>query len=162
MASPLPPLNGDLQLTHPSSPPAYATNISSAALTSSDQQVFGRFPPTTRNFGQDLDPYFANHEASSRELEALLQGSREKVDEHTFSHLSSILEDLVELGARFNGFSLFDKSTFFATALVKLPTPYIATGDLSASLKASFSEPMRPSAQFAGIMRSVLPYRTIE
>lgn len=151
----------------PSSPPTHATQTSSAAHTIPGQQIFGRFPPTTQNFSeQDLDPYFANYEASSRELEALLQGSMEKVNKRTLSHLNSFSEDLAELGARFNGFSLSEQSASLAAAIEKtgqaVDSTYIATGDLSASLSASFSEPMRESAQFAGIVRSVLRYRILK
>ena len=151
----------------PSTPPAYATSASSAAHTIPGQQVFGRFPPTTQHFSEhDLDPYFANYEASSRELETLLQGSMEKVNKRTLSHLSSFSEDLAELGARFNGFSLSEQSSSLAAAIEKtgqaVDSTYIATVDLSSSLSASFSEPMRESAQFAGIVRNVLRYRILK
>lgn len=90
----------------------------------------------------------------------------EKVNKRTLSHLNSFSEDLAELGARFNGFSLSEQSASLAAAIEKtgqaVDSTYIATGDLSASLSASFSEPMRESAQFAGIVRSVLRYRILK
>lgn len=39
---------------------------------------------------------------------------------------------------------------------------YIATEELSGSLGASFAEPMRESAQFAGVVRNVLRYRIMK
>jgi len=41
-------------------------------------------------------------------------------------------------------------------------TSYIETEELSSSLSASFAEPMRESAQFASIVRSVLRYRVLK
>jgi len=115
---------------------------------------------------RDLDPYFVNFENSSKELEALLQGSMEKVNRRILSHFGSFSEDLAELGARFNGFSLSEKSTTLATAIEKVgqavDNTYMATGDFSSSLGSTFSEPMRESAQFAGIVRSVLRYRILK
>ncbi len=90
----------------------------------------------------------------------------EKVNRRTLSHLSAFSEDLAELGARFNGFSLSEQSSTLAAAIEKMgqavDSTYIATGDLSQSLSASFSEPMRESAQFAGIVRNVLRYRILK
>ena len=114
----------------------------------------------------ELDPYFVNYEASSRELESLLQGNVEKVNKRILSHLGSYSEDLLELGARFNAFSLSEQSSTLAAAIEKMgqaiDSTYVATGDLSSSLSAGFSEPMRESAQFAGIVRSVLRYRILK
>lgn len=151
----------------PSSPPHFAVQPSTVTHTTSGVQVFGRFPPTTRDLSeQDLDPYFVNFENSSKELETLLQGNMEKVNKRIMSHLGSFSEDLAELGARFNGFSLSEQSSTLAAAIEKVgqavDSTYIATGDLSSSLGATFSEPMRESAQFAGIVRSVLRYRILK
>lgn len=134
---------------------------------SSGPPLFGKFPPPSSQLPEvDLDPYFVNFEASSRELENLLQGNIEKVNRRTMSHLQTYSEDLAELGARFNGFSLSEHSATLAAAIEKMgqavDSTYIATGDLSASLSAGFSEPMRESAQFAGIVRNVLRYRILK
>lgn len=95
-----------------------------------------------------------------------MQGSIEKVNRRTMSHLAAYSEDLAELGARFNGFSLSEQSTTLAAAIEKMgqavDSTYIATSDLSNTLSAGFSEPMRESAQFAGIVRSVLRYRILK
>lgn len=138
-----------------------------AAHTTPGPQIFGRFPPESKNLSEEeLDPYFVNFEASSKELETLLQGSMEKVNRRTLSHLSALGEDLAELGARFNAFSLSEQSQSLAAAIEKtgqaVDSTYIATAELSSSLSASFAEPMRESAQFAGIVRGVLRYRVLK
>ena len=140
---------------------------SAAAHTIPGPQVFGRFPPTSQNLSeQDLDPYFINFESSTRELELLLQGNIEKVNRRTLTHLSSLSTDLAELGARYNGFSLSEPSPTVAAAIERVgqavDTSYIETEELSSSLGASFAEPMRESAQFAGVVRSVLRYRVLK
>lgn len=129
--------------------------------------MFGRFPPLSQNLSEEeLDPYFVNFEASSKELETLLQGSMEKVNRRTISHLSAWGDDMAELGARFNAFSLSEQSQSLAAAIEKVgqavDSTYIATAELSSSLSAGFAEPMRESAQFAGVVRSVLRYRVLK
>ncbi|KAF2497557.1 hypothetical protein BU16DRAFT_525204 [Lophium mytilinum] len=151
----------------PTTPPSYATQPSSASHTIPGPQIFGRFPPTSQNLSEEqLDPYFVNFETSSRDLEALLQGSMEKVNRRTLSHLTSWGEDMAELGAKFNAFSLSEQSQSLAAAIEKtgqaVDSTYIATAELSSSLSASFAEPMRESAQFAGVVRSVLRYRILK
>ncbi|KAF2003119.1 hypothetical protein P154DRAFT_487503 [Amniculicola lignicola CBS 123094] len=151
----------------PSSPPAFNAQPSTAAHTTSGPQIFGRFPPESKNLTEEeFDPYFVNFENSSKELENLLQGSMEKVNRRTLSHLSAWGEDMAELGARFNAFSLSEQSQSLAGAIEKtgqaVDSTYLATTELSSSLSASFAEPMRESAQFAGIVRSVLRYRVLK
>ncbi|KKY20808.1 putative sorting nexin-41 [Phaeomoniella chlamydospora] len=151
----------------PSSPPEHTTYASSAAHTIPGPQIFGRFPPPSQDLGeQDLDPYFINFEASTRELELLLQGSVEKVNRRTLEHLSKLSADLMELGARYNGFSLSEQSATVASAIERIgqavDNTYIETEELSAALNANFAEPMRESAQFAGVVRNVLRYRILK
>lgn len=151
----------------PLSPPSSSALPSAAAHSVPGPQIFGKFPPPTQQLSEaDLDPYFVNFEASSRELENLLQGNVEKVNRRTLSHLNAWSEDLAELGARFNGFSLSEQSPTLAAAIEKMgqavDSTYIATGELASSLSAGFSEPMRESAQFASIVRSVLRYRILK
>lgn len=139
---------------------------SSAAHTIPGPQVFGRFPPASQSLSeQDLDPYFNNFETSTRELELLLQGNIEKVNRRTLTHLSSLATDMAELGARYNGFSLSEQSTV-AAAIERIgqavDSSYIATEELSSMLGANFAEPMRESAQFAGVVRSVLRFRVLK
>ncbi|KAL5361090.1 putative autophagy protein Atg20 [Aspergillus floccosus] len=129
--------------------------------------VLGRFPPESRKLSeQELDPYFINFEASTRELELLLQGNIEKVNRRTLAHLSSLSADLMELGARYNGFSLSEQSPTVAAAIERIgqaaDTSYIETEELSSALGANFAEPMRESAQFASVVRSVLRYRVLK
>lgn len=151
----------------PVSPPGNSALPSAAAHSIPGPQIFGKFPPPTQQLSEaDLDPYFVNFEASSRELENLLQGNVEKVNRRTLSHLNSWSEDLAELGARFNGFSLSEQSPTLAAAIEKMgqavDLTYMATGELASSLSAGFSEPMRESAQFASIVRNVLRYRILK
>jgi sorting nexin-41/42 len=144
-----------------------STSEHSAAAGNSGVQFLRRFPPTSRTLSeQGLDPYFTNFEASTRELELLLQGNIEKVNRRTLAHLSSLSADLMDLGARYNGFSLSEQSPTVAAAIERVgqaaDTSYIETEELSASLGANFAEPMRESAQFASIVRSVLRYRVLK
>lgn len=140
---------------------------STAAHTVPGPQVFGRFPIAAEKLSEtDLDPYFVNFESSTRELELLLQGSIEKVNRRTLEHLSKLSADLAELGARYNGFSLSEQSPTVAAAIERIgqavDSTYISTEELSLSLGATFAEPMRESAQFAGVVRNVLRYRVLK
>ena len=151
----------------PMSPPEHSTLPSAAAHTIPGPQVFGRFPPSSQTLSeQELDPYFTNFESSTRELELLLQGSIERVNRRTLSHLSSLSTDLAEMGARYNAFSLSEQSPTVAAAIERIgqavDLSYIATEELSSTLGASFAEPMRESAQFAGVVRGVLRYRILK
>jgi sorting nexin-41/42 len=130
-------------------------------------QVFGRFPPAAEKLSEtDLDPYFINFEASTRELELLLQGSIDKVNRRTLEHLTKLSADLAELGARYNGFSLSEQSPSVAAAIERIgqavDSTYISTEELALSMGANFAEPMRESAQFAGVVRNVLRYRVLK
>ena len=141
--------------------------ISSAAHTVPGTQVFGRFPPASQNLSeQDLDPYFNNFESATRDLELLLQGNIEKVNRRTLTHLSTLATDMAELGARYNAFSLSEQSPTVAAAIERIgqavDSSYIATEELSSTLGANFAEPMRESAQFAGVVRGVLRFRIMK
>ena len=115
---------------------------------------------------QDLDTYFITYEASIKELENLLTGPMEKVNRRTLSHLSSLAADLCELGSRYNAFALSEQAPSLGPAIERVgqaaDSSYIATEELSGSLGATFAEPMRESAQFAGVVRSVLRYRALK
>ena len=73
---------------------------------------------------------------------------------------------MAELGARYNGFSLSEQSPTVAAAIERIgqavDSSYIATEELSSTLGATFAEPMRESAQFASVVRSVLRYRIMK
>lgn len=154
--------------------PSASAKLKSTSGTSSSPnaeapgpEILGRFPPESRKLSEkDLDPYFINFEASTRELELLLQGNMEKVNRRTLAHLSGLSADLMELGARYNGFSLSEQSPTVATAIERVgqaaDTSYIETEELSLALGANFAEPMRESAQFASVVRSVLRYRVLK
>lgn len=128
---------------------------------------FPRFPPDSSNLSeQELDPYFTAFEASAKELETLLNGPMEKVNRRTVAHLSALAMDLQELGARYNAFALSDPNSPLELSIERIgqaaDSSYIATEELSSSLGASFAEPMRENAQFAGVIRSVLRYRLLK
>jgi hypothetical protein len=151
----------------PNQPSEYAASPSTAAHTIPGPQVFGRFPPNAEHLSeQDLDPYFINFEATTKDLEVLLTGPIEKVNRRTLTHLSSLSVDLADLGARLNGFSLSEQSSSLAAAIERVgqavDNSYINTEELSGSLGANFAEPMRESAQFAGVVRGVLRYRVLK
>ena len=151
----------------PIEPPEQAFTPSMAAHSTPGPQIFGRFPPNADKLREaDLDPYFINFEASTRELELLLQGSIDKVNRRTLEHLTKLSADLAELGARYNGFSLSEQSPNVAAAIERIgqavDSTYISTEELSLSLGANFTEPMRESAQFAGVVRNVLRYRVLK
>ncbi|PKY01740.1 putative autophagy protein Atg20 [Aspergillus campestris IBT 28561] len=147
--------------------PGTASTGTSPTSETPGPDILGRFPPESRKLSEkELDPYFINFEASTRELELLLQGNMEKVNRRTLTHLSALSADLMELGARYNGFSLSEQSPTVAAAIERIgqaaDTSYIETEELSASLGANFAEPMRESAQFASVVRSVLRYRVLK
>ncbi|KAI2472073.1 hypothetical protein F4781DRAFT_385222 [Annulohypoxylon bovei var. microspora] len=130
-------------------------------------QILRRFPPEAHDLNeQELDPYFITFEASIKELEQALMGPMEKVNRRTLNHLSSLSTDLSDLGAKFNAFALSEPSPSLAAAIERVgqaaDSSYIATEELSSSLGASFAEPMRESAQFAGVVRNVLRYRILK
>jgi hypothetical protein len=90
----------------------------------------------------------------------------ENSNKRLLKHYSGLAEDLAELGARYNSFSLSEQSPTLATAIEKtgqaVDQTYIATADFSGQLSAQFAEPMREGAQFAGVVRNVLRYRILK
>lgn len=152
------------KLKAPVNPPPGPVFDSSGTVAS---QILRRFPPEAHDLNeQELDPYFITYEASIKELEQALMGPMEKVNRRTLNHLSSLSADLSDLGAKFNAFALSEPSPSLAAAIERVgqaaDSSYIATEELSSSLGASFAEPMRESAQFAGVVRSVLRYRILK
>ncbi|KAK4624700.1 Sorting nexin-41 [Fulvia fulva] len=150
----------------PSSPPAQAA-LPSAAAHTTPQVQYMRFPPPSQNLSEsELDPYFSAFENSSKELETLLTGSMEKVNARLLRHMFSLGDDLMDLGARYNAFSLSEQSASVAHAIEKAGQAcdfaYVQFRDLVTSLSAGFAEPMREHAQFASVVRSVLRYRVLK
>ncbi|VZH88308.1 unnamed protein product [Fusarium fujikuroi] len=88
------------------------------------------------------------------------------VNRRTLSHLSSLAADLCELGSVYNAFAVSEQAPSLGPAIERIgqaaDLSYIATEELSGSLGASFAEPMREHAQFAGVVRSVLKYRVLK
>lgn len=157
---PVPSNSAKLKAPMNANPTLDSDALSGGALT--------RFPPDNKKLSeQELDPYFITFEASIKELEQLLAGPMEKVNRRTLSHLSSLAADLCELGSKYNAFALSEeKSETLGAAIEKIgqaaDSSYIATEELSSQLGASFAEPMRENAQFAGVVRSVLRYRVLK
>lgn len=125
-----------------------------------------RFPPQDLDLSESqLDPYFYNYETATKDYESLLTGSIEKVNRRILKRLTELATDYSELGARYNAFSLSESGTL-ATAIERVgqavDSSYIATEELAHVLSSSFAEPLRESAQFAGVVRSVLKYRTLK
>jgi hypothetical protein len=170
---PIPPASAKLKSSSgtsasgtPQTPPSASALPSVAAHFTPGSQL-NRFPAAPDNLSEeDLDPYFVSFEASSKELESLLQGSMEKSNRRTLNHYAGLAEDLSELGARYNGFSLSEQSQSLAIAIEKVgqavDQTFVATTEMSSQLSATFAEPMRESAQFAGVVRSVLRYRVLK
>jgi len=141
-------------------------HLDTAALTGG-AQVFGRFPADSKKLSeQELDLYFLTFEASIKDLELHLKGPMEQTNRRLITHLRSLANDLCELGSRYNAFALSEQSPSMAPAIEKIgqaaDTSYIVTSELYGTLGASFAEPMRENAQFAGVVRSVLRYRDLK
>lgn len=146
--------------------PGSGQDMSASTIQGSPYSI-SRLPSDTNNLTeQELDPYFITFEAATKELEQLLTGPMEKVNRRTLNHLSSLAADLCELGSRYNAFALSEQAPSLGPAIERIgqaaDLSYIATEELSGSLGASFAEPMRESAQFAGVVRSVLRYRVLK
>lgn len=138
-----------------------------SAFGTGNSPGLARFPPDNNNLSeQELDPYFTAFEASIKELEQLLTGPMEKVNRRTLSHLSALGSDLSELGAKYNAFALSEQDPTLGPVIERIgqaaDMSYISTEELASSLGASFAEPMRENAQFAGVVRSVLRYRVLK
>lgn len=88
------------------------------------------------------------------------------MNRRTLTHLSTLGVDLADLGARYNAFSLSEQSQTLAAAIERIgqavDSSYIATEELSSNLGITFAEPMRESAQFASVVRSVLRFRILK
>lgn len=113
----------------------------------------------------ELDPYFTSYEAATRTYESLLTGSIERVNRRILKRLSELSIDYSELGARYNAFSL-SESGDLAASIEKIgqavDSSYIATEELARVLGSGFAEPLRESAQFAGVVQKVLRYRVLK
>ncbi|KAK8055927.1 PX domain-containing protein [Apiospora rasikravindrae] len=160
---PIPATSSKLKGASAAGPPSTFDSPSSTT----GPQILQRFPPDTHTLSeQELDPYFNSFEASIKDMEHLLMGSMEKVNRRTLSHLTALSGDMSDLGAKYNAFALSEPDSSLAAAIERVgqaaDSSYIATEELAGSLGASFAEPMRENAQFAGVIRNVLRYRTLK
>ncbi|KAH0603365.1 uncharacterized protein H6S33_007687 [Morchella sextelata] len=129
-------------------------------------QPFSRFPPPNHTLSEsELDPYFTTYESATRTYESLLTGSIERVNRRILKRLSELSLDYSELGARYNAFSLSETGDL-AASIEKIgqavDSSYIATEELARVLGSGFAEPLRESAQFAGVVQKVLRYRLLK
>ncbi|KAF3936325.1 hypothetical protein ABW19_dt0209359 [Dactylella cylindrospora] len=157
---PIPASNAKLK--NVPSPPASPDNARPTGFTHTRS-----LPSTTANLSEaDLDPYFLTYEANTRAYETLLTSGVEKVNRRMLNRLSNLSTDLAELGARYNAFSLSEPAPTLGPAIEKVgqavDSTYLATEELAAGLASGFTEPIRESAQFAGVVRSVLKYRMMK
>ncbi|EPS35218.1 hypothetical protein H072_11509 [Dactylellina haptotyla CBS 200.50] len=157
---PIPPANSKLK--NVPSPP---TSPDTARPT--DFTHTRSLPSTTANLSEaDLDPYFIAYEGNTRAYETLLTSGVEKVNRRMLNRLSNLSTDMSELGARYNAFSLSEPAPTLGPAIEKVgqavDSTYLATEELAAGLASGFTEPIRESAQFAGVVRSVLKYRMMK
>ncbi|CCX34523.1 hypothetical protein FPQ18DRAFT_373020 [Pyronema domesticum] len=128
----------------------------------------GRLPPPNHNLAEsELDPYFNAYEASTRQYEALLTGSVERVNRRILKRLHELCIDYHELGGRYNAWSLGEnQSQDLNSAIEKVGKAVddtcIRTAELARALDSGFAEPLRESAQFAGVVQKVLRYRVLK
>lgn len=127
---------------------------------------FNRFPNLSHSLTEsELDPYFTAYEAATRTYESLLTGSIERVNRRILKRLSELSIDYSELGARYNAFSLSESGDLVASIEKvgqAVDSTYIATEELARVLGNGFAEPLRESAQFAGVVQKVLRYRMLK
>lgn len=128
--------------------------------------MHSHFPPLSHNLSEsEVDPYFSAYEASTRTYEALLTGAVERVNRRILKRLQELSLDYNELGARYNAFSL-SESGDLSSAIEKVgqavDNSFIATEELARVLGSGFTEPLRESAQFAGVVQKVLRYRVLK
>jgi len=78
---------------------------------------------------------------------------------------TDLSNDYAELGATYNGFSLNEHGEL-ANAIEKVgqavDSSFMATGSLTSSLEAEFSEPLQEYSQFAQVIKQVLKYRHLK
>jgi hypothetical protein len=70
------------------------------------------------------------------------------------------------LGSKYNALAISEESPTLQAGIEKMgqaaDTTYLHTEELASALGASFAEPMRENAQFAGVVRNVLRYRVLK
>ncbi|KAF3171080.1 Sorting nexin, cytoplasm-to-vacuole targeting pathway/endosomal sorting [Orbilia oligospora] len=157
---PIPPANAKLK--HIPSPPTSPQDSRPSGFT----HVRSLPSPSANLSEAELDPYFITYEGNTRAYETLLTSGVEKVNRRMLNRLSNLSTDLAELGARYNAFSLSEPAPTLGPAIEKVgqavDSTYLATEELAAGLASGFTEPIRESAQFAGVVRNVLKYRMMK
>jgi hypothetical protein len=156
---PIPPASAKLKAVGGAVPPPDSAHAAALGIN--------RFPPENKTLSeQELDPYFVSYEASIKNLEQLMTGSMEKVNRRTLNHYNLLSADFCELGSRYNALAISEHSQSLLAGIEKMgqaaDTTFFHTEELAGGLGASFAEPMRENAQFAGVVRSVLRYRVLK
>jgi len=113
----------------------------------------------------DDDPLTAL-DLRTKDLETLLSGPLEKAAARLLRHAYAWGDDLMDLGARYNAFSLSESLPAVAEAIEKTGQAcdftYIQSRDLAGGVGAGFADPMREGAQLAGVVRAVLKFRALK
>lgn len=119
-----------------------------------------------RNQGDEegkQEAFFAEAEKTAKEYEQVIGGGLEKVARRILKRYTDIAGDYAELGGRFNALSLEESDARMAATVEKvgqaIDSNYLATNHLVRELGRQFGEPLAESAQFSGVVRSVLKYR---
>lgn len=109
------------------------------------------------------EQFFAEAEKTAKEYEAVIGGGLEKVTRRILKRYTDVAGDYAELGGRFNALSLEETDARMAATVERVgqavDSNYLATNQLVRELGRQFGEPLAESAQFSGVVRSVLKYR---
>uniref|UniRef100_U9V033 PX domain-containing protein n=1 Tax=Rhizophagus irregularis (strain DAOM 181602 / DAOM 197198 / MUCL 43194) TaxID=747089 RepID=U9V033_RHIID len=147
----------NLSSSHPSS-------ASSSPTSSTVQQTVLPNPNASQPL-KNPDPRFIDSEAYTNKFAYHISQNLEKTNKRTWKRLNDLSNDYAELGAIYNGFSLNEHGEL-ANAIEKVgqavDSSFMATGSLTSSLEAEFSEPLQEYSQFAQVIKQVLKYRHLK
>ncbi|KAK9454764.1 hypothetical protein V1511DRAFT_488451 [Dipodascopsis uninucleata] len=119
-------------------------------------------PSSSARLRIDDELEFQATEINAKDYELIMSSGIERVNKRALKRYADMANDMADLGARFNAWSL-NESNSLATAIEKtgqaVDGSYIATEELVSSLSCTFSEPLGESAQFAAVVKAVLKYR---
>ncbi|GBB97663.1 hypothetical protein RclHR1_03030007 [Rhizophagus clarus] len=147
-----------------SSHPSSASSASSSPTSSTAQQAVLPNPSASQPL-KNPDPRFIDSEAFTNKFAYHISQNLEKTNKRTWKRLNDLSNDYAELGAIYNGFSLNEHGEL-ANAIEKVgqavDSSFIATGSLTSSLEAEFSEPLQEYSLFAQVIKQVLKYRHLK
>lgn len=112
-----------------------------------------------------LDPaeqVFLDAELKAKEYETLIQGGIEKCNRRILKRLSDLSNELNDLGAAYNSFSLLNTGPL-AAGIERIgqvsDQSFVLTTELVHALSVELEEPFEESAQIAHSVRQLLKYR---